>query len=210
MTRRPVSSPAAGERRRTRRQLALEAARLMDESGFRDPVQAVRKAAARLCALGDPSAWPDAREVGLALQERRRLLLPPGRHDEALEQLRRAAVQAMRFFEAFAPRAAGAVVDGGIAGRPVVQLHLHSDDAEAVPRHLADRRVAARPRFRRVFDAAGRAHEVPLWQAVVDGIDFELLVLPEAMLRQPPRPRAGEPAMPRATLAELQARATRD
>ena len=46
--------------------------------------------------------------------------------------------------------------------------------------------------------------------AVVDGIDFELLVLPEAMLRQPPRPRAGEPAMPRATLAELQARATRD
>ena len=44
MTRRPVSSPAAGERRRTRRQLALEAARLMDESGFRDPVQAVRTA----------------------------------------------------------------------------------------------------------------------------------------------------------------------
>jgi hypothetical protein len=45
---RESASRVMNDRRRLRRLLSLEAARLMDESGFRDPQLALRKAVARL------------------------------------------------------------------------------------------------------------------------------------------------------------------
>lgn len=187
------------DRQSLHRALALEAARLMDESGFRDPAMALRKAIARLGAQTSRSDWPDLADIERARQERHRLFhATAGARDDALDAMRAAAMEAMRFFAPFSPRAAGTVVDGLVTDGSVVELHLHADDAESVQRHLVDHRIAARPGFRRVFDHRDRALDVPVWHVTVDGIGFELLVLPEAMLRQAPRPHAGQPPVSRA------------
>ena len=199
------------DRRRLRRLLSLEAARLMDESGFRDPQLALRKAVARLAAQARPSEWPDQADIAQALGERRRMFHPvDSERDDMLHAMRAAAMEAMRFFAPFSPRAAGAAIDGLMTNTPVAELHLHADDAESVQRHLADHRIAARPGFRRVFDHRDIARDVPVWHVTVEGIDFELLVLPEAMLRHAPRPHAGAPAMTRAGLAGMRALSAQD
>lgn len=198
-------------RQHLRRLLSLEAARLMDESGFRDPLLALRKAVARLDAQADPSEWPDSSDIVQALRERHRLFQPTGSAGEdMLHAMRAAAMEAMQFFAPFSPRAVGNVVDGLVTNPPIVELHLHADDGEAVQRHLADHRIAAKPGYRRVFGHHGLMHDVPVWRVTVEGIDFELLVLPEAMLRQAPRPHPDGPAMARASLAGIRALSAQD
>lgn len=198
-------------RQHLRRLLSLEAARLMDESGFRDPLLALRKAVTRLGAQADPSEWPDSTDIVQALRERRRLFHPAAlAGEDMLRAMRVAAMEAMQFLAPFTPRAVGNVVDGLLTNPPIVELHLHADDGEAIQRHLADHRIAAKPGYRRVFDHHGIAHDVPVWRVTVEGIDFELLVLPEAMLRQAPRPHPDGPAMARASLAGIRALSAQD
>jgi hypothetical protein len=182
------------DRRRLRRLLSLEAARLMDESGFRDPQLALRKAVARLAAQARPSEWPDQADIAQALGNAAACSIP-----WTLSATTCSMPCGLRQWKPCgflppSPRAAGAAIDGLVTNTPVAELHLHADDAESVQRHLADHRIAARPGFRRVFDHRDIARDVPVWHVTVEGIDFELLVLPEAMLRHAPgRMRAHPP-----------------
>lgn len=197
------SSPQTAQRNaRGRLRIAQEAARLIAESGVQDFEHARRKAASRL-GVHEEALWPRLAEIEQALREHQRLFAAnsqPG----ALHQRRESAVQAMQFLQAFQPRLTGAVLAGVADDNSPVTLHLHSDDADAVQRFLLEQRIPAEAHSWQLQLAgrAGRQH-YPGCRFVADGIAFELIVLPEDALRQPPvSPDDGKP-LPRATLAQL-------
>ena len=182
--------------------LAQESARLVVEHGIGDVGQALRKAARRL-GVDDPSRLPRPEEVEQAVRERQRLF-GGGAQREALAARRHAAVEAMRFLAAFEPRLVGAVLDGTADAHSPVQLHLFSDDPDAVQRFLQDQRIPHVTGARRLRHGRGRGEPFPLHAFTADGIDFELVVLPRDGLRQAPLDASGERPMARAGRAAVE------
>ena len=84
-----------------------------------------------------------------------------------------------------------------------VLLHLHSDDADAVPRWLDDQGIPAQARTRRLRLDRERETEVPAWLFGAEGLGFEVLVLPLDGLRQAPLSAIDEKPMRRASAAQL-------
>src|SRR5688500_18733260 len=127
--------------RERRRRLAHEAARLMAEGGIRDYHQAKLKAAERL-GIHDDASLPRNREIEDALREYQRLFQGEATA-EGLRLRREAALRALEFFAPFEPRLVGPVLDGTADAHAPVSLHLHDDDADAVPRFLEDQGIPA-------------------------------------------------------------------
>jgi hypothetical protein len=179
-------SPKRPEDPRThqrRHRVAQEAARLLASGEQVDIDQARRKAAARL-GVRDETALPDAALIREALAERHRLF--GGGPAPALGRLRDAALQAMAFLAAFDPRLAGPVLEGTAGDRAGVLLHLHPQDPDDVAHFLHDQRIPAESGVRRVRLDRDRSLDLPNWHFTADGVDFELVVLPQASLRQAP------------------------
>ncbi|WP_305804120.1 hypothetical protein [Stenotrophomonas sp. YIM B06876] len=189
---------------RDRQRIAQLAARQMAQSGSRDTRQAVHKAAHEL-GLRSPAQLPDQAQVTEALHEHLRLFAPASRLD-ALKARREAARQALQFLQDFSPRLVGAVLDGSADRYSPVQMHLHSDEPEAVQHFLENQRIPAHLGTRQLRLQRGRATALPCWQFDADGIAFELLVLPHSALRQPPLQPLDDTPMPRASLTQLQQR----
>jgi len=197
----PGQQVQRGERERQR--IAQEAARLVRENGIHDLDHARRKAALRL-GIHDESRWPRQAQVEAALREQQRLF-DVGSQPEALRLRRESALQAMRFLHAFKPRLVGAVLAGTADANSPVVLHLHCDDADAVQRFLHEQQIPAEARTRGVrIDAHASPQRVPAWEFAADGIAFELVVLPEDALRNPPLSAEDGKPLPRAGLAQVQ------
>ena len=192
----------AQTRTRERRQhLAHEAARLMAEGGIRDYHQAKLKAAQRL-GIHDDASLPRNREIEDALREYQRLFL--GRDQAAEVRLRReAAVRALEFFQAFEPRLVGPVLEGTADAHSPVALHLHSDDADAVPRWLDEHGIPAQLRSRHLRLDRAREDDVPVWLFSAEDLSFDVTVLPLDVLRQAPLSAIDEKPMRRASLTQL-------
>lgn len=186
--------------REQRRLLAFEAARLMAREGVTDVARARHKAAQRL-GITDKASQPDSDEILQQLRDYRRLHGTP-RQDLELRRIRLAAMDAMAFFKCFEPRLVGSVLEGSASAASAVLLHLHADEAEAVPRFLADAAIPAQAKFRRLRLDAGRSEDFPAWAFIADGQPFELQVLPTILLRQAPLDTDGRP-MRRASLSAL-------
>lgn len=191
----------ATQTRERRHRLAHEAARLMVEGGIQDFHQAKRKAAIRL-GIHDDASLPRNAEIEQALREHQRLFAGSAQSD-ALRQRREAAVHALEFLQAFAPRLAGPVLEGTADAHSPVQLHLHDDDPDGVQRFLDEHGIPAEARSRRLRWDRERVLDAPLWVFSADGVVFELLVLPFHALRQAPLSAIDEKPMRRASLARL-------
>ncbi|GHH47633.1 MULTISPECIES: hypothetical protein [Gammaproteobacteria] len=187
--------------RERRHRLAHEAARLMAEGGIRDYHQAKLKAANRL-GIFDDASLPRNREIEEALREYQRLFAGPG-HARGLRQRREAALRAMDFFDAFAPRLVGPVLDGTADGHSPVHLHLHSDDPETVQRFLEEQGVPAESRMRRLRLDHERSADVPVWLFSAEELTFDIAVLPRIALRQAPLSQVDERPMQRASAPQL-------
>lgn len=199
----PSSPPPSLQRNSRERQLiAQEAARLVAESGIHDLEHARRKAAIKL-GITSEALWPRLSEIEQALREHQ-LLFAASSQPGALRLHRESALQAMQFLHAFQPRLTGAVLSGLADGNSPVILHLHCDDADAVQRFLHEQRIPAESRAwpLRLAGHASKQH-FPGCEFAADGIAFELVVLPEDALRQPPVSADDGKPLPRATLAQL-------
>ena len=193
--------------RERRARLAHEAARLIAETGLRDFHQAKLKAAHRL-GIHDDASLPRNREIEDALREYQRLYQGEFQGDaqtNALRQRRDAALRALDFFASFDARLVGPVLDGTADANAPVQLQLYTDDAEAVPRFLADRRIPAETRSRRVRLDRERTLDCPVWLFCAEDLSFDLTVLPHDALRQAPLSSVDEKPMRRASMAQLRA-----
>jgi hypothetical protein len=189
--------------RERRHRLAHEAARMMAEGGIRDYHQAKLKAAARL-GFADDASLPRNREIEDALREYQRLFQADAQVAE-LRRRREAALHALEFFAAFDARLVGPVLDGTADGNSPVSLQLFADDADAVPRFLADHTIPAESRSRRLPLDRERSEEFPVWLFSAEELAFDATVLPLAALRQAPLSNVDEKPMPRASLSQLRA-----
>jgi hypothetical protein len=198
----PPFQPSSRRNAREPQLIAQEAARLIADSGVHDFEQARRKAAARL-GIHEQALWPKLADVEQALREHQ-LLFASTRQPGALRERRESALQAMQFLQAFQPRLVGPVLSGVAGDSSPVTLQLHCDDSEAVQRFLHEQRIPAEERawLLKLAGQPSRQH-YPGWEFAADGIAFELVVLPEAALRQAPvSPDDGKPVA-RASLAQL-------
>ncbi|WP_433925213.1 hypothetical protein [Stenotrophomonas nematodicola] len=192
---------AATQTRERRHRLAHEAARLMAEGGIRDYHQAKLKAAARL-DIHDDASLPRNAEIEDALRQYQRLFAGAN-HGTQLRQRREAALRAMDFLHAFAPRLCGPVLDGTADTNSPVQVQVHSDDADAVQRFLEEHGIPAESRMRRLRLDRERNLDVPVWVFSAEDLTFDIAVLPYDALRQPPLSAIDEKPMRRASQAQL-------
>lgn len=187
--------------RERRHRLANEAARLMAEGGFRDYHQAKLKAAERL-GIHDDASLPRNREIEQALREYQRLFVGEPQR-QAVQVRREAALRALEFFTAFSPRLVGPVLEGTADAHSPVHIHLHTDDADAVPRFLHEHLIPADARMRHVRMDRERGDDVPVWIFTAEELTFDVTVLPQDALRQAPLSGVDERPMKRASASQL-------
>ena len=173
----------------------------MAEGGIHDIHQARLKAAGRL-GIHDDASLPQDQEIEQALGEYRRLFSPAA-HADALQRSREAALEALTFFAPFQPRLHGGVLDGTADAQAPVQLHLHSDDADAVQRFFDEHGIPAESRTRRLRLDRERSLDAPVWIFSAEALTFDIAVLPYDGLRQPPLSAIDEKPMRRASAAQL-------
>lgn len=183
-----------------RRRLACEAARLMAREAIAD-AGAARRKAARALGITDRASQPDDEEIRRELRAYLALFRPMQAGVE-LGRMREAALEAMTFFRRFEPRLAGGVLDGTAQATSAIVLHLHVDEAEAVPRFLEESGIPAQARFRRLRLQDEETSDCPAWTFIAGEQAIELLVLPLSALRMPPLDGNGKP-VPRAKQAAL-------
>ncbi len=201
--RRHAHEHALTRTRERRHRLAHEAARLMAEGGIRDYHQAKLKAAARL-GIHDDASLPRNREIEDALREYQRLFAGEG-HAAGLRARRESALRALEFLAPFDARLVGSVLDGTADANAPVALHLHADDADAVPRFLSEHGIPAESRTRRLRLDPARTIDAPVWLFSAEDFTFDLTVLPAAVLRQAPLSGVDEKPMRRASASQLRA-----
>lgn len=196
---RTTQAKASGQRQR----IAVDAARLMCESGSDDAERARRRAARRL-GVHDPRDMPAAEEVLAALRSERQLFAGDA-HARHLRHLREAAREAMEFFSRFNSRLVGAVLDGSAGQHSAVCLHLFADESEAAIRFMREQGITHTHTTRTVRLDQQRTIQADTLEFSADGVPFELIVLPRSALHQPPLAHGSDTPIARASLTRLNA-----
>lgn len=188
---------------RVRILLAQECARLMADEGVPDFRTAKRKAALRL-AVANKALLPDNREIEQALLDRQRLF-HADRQALRLRDLRKAALEAMRFLARFRPRLVGSVLSGTAGPDADIRLHLFADTPQEVALFLMEHRVPFETADHRLKLSNGDPICLPAFRFGVGDHGLNLTVFTPLAEREAPRsPVDGRP-MQRASLAEVQA-----
>ncbi|MDR2012915.1 MAG: hypothetical protein LBQ20_07725 [Rhodanobacter sp.] len=185
-----------------RRSVAVEAARLISQSGLRDYRQAKLKAAERL-GLPTDANLPRNSEIEDALREHQRLFLADAQ-PRIVRALREVAQEAMRFFARHEPRLVGAVLDGTADRHSAVCLHLYTDQPLDVLAQLHAHGIPYREQTRRLRLDRTTTRDVPALLFSADDTAIDITVLPYDALRQAPLDRITEKPMHRASAAALE------
>jgi hypothetical protein len=185
-----------------RRRVAVEAARLMSESGIRDFHIAKRKAAERLGA-NDKSQLPNNAEIEDALREYQRIFQSE-EHPQTLRRLREEARDAMKFFKEFDPRLVGPVLEGTADKFSAVCLHLFCDAPEQVMILLDENGIGYEEQNRKLKYAHDKMQEYPALIIPRDDIRIDVTLLPPEAIRQAPLDKVDDQPMRRASLSLLE------
>jgi len=185
-----------------RREIAVEAARIIATESQTNFHTAKRKAAERIGA-SQHLALPSNLEVQEALQHYQRLY--GGReHAENIENLRLVAIEAMQQLDEFSPRLVGPVLHGTAGKHARVALHVFSDPIEKLVLFLIERGISFSQDQRQIRWHDGTHRTIPILLVEVNGSKVELAVFSLVDLRQsPPSPIDGNPQQ-RATLTEVE------
>jgi len=184
--------------------LAQEAARVIAEDGVRDHQLAKRKAAARLGVRDLHGNLPTNSEIQAALEERQRIF-GGAAHDDTVRRLRRAALDAMRWFAAFEPRLVGPVLAGTATEHTDVQLHLFCDSSERIAILLLERDIPHEQVERRIRRMSGEHRQAPGFRFMAGEVAFEVVVFPYDDIREAPASQVDGKPMRRASLRDLEA-----
>jgi hypothetical protein len=191
-----------------RRALAQEAARIMSEQGIDDFLLAKRKAAERM-GVADASVLPRNIEIEAALAEHHRLF-GLNRHQAALRDLRRTALQAMHLLREFDPRLVGPVLTGMASEHSEISLHLFTEQPETVGWRLEEQGIPHRVNERRLRYEPGRVVAYPAFHFVAGDQPIDAVVFPLDGIRQSPSsPVDGRP-MRRGNVEEVKELLTND
>lgn len=182
--------------------ISAEAARLMAEEGVGDYAAAKRKALSRL-NLPEAKHLPSNREIEAALREH--LALFHGRRlGERLRELRRVALEAMRFLQRFEPRLTGPVLSGTVTSASEIQLHVSAETPEEIGLWLQEHHIPFEQAERRLRFGGDRSEVFPTYRFTAGAQPIELVVFTPRQAREAPlSPVDGRP-MHRAPLKEVE------
>lgn len=183
-----------------RRRMAVDAARLMADSGQRNFNAARVKVAARH-GIDDERALPSNAEIDDALREHQALF--EADHPALLQELRRTAADAMHFFAAYEPRLVGAVLDGSADEHSAISLHLFCDGATEVIVFLMDQGIRFVEASRRLRYGGSDQRDYPVLKFAADGHSVDLTLFDHDELRQSPIDRVSNRPMRRANRAAV-------
>jgi hypothetical protein len=199
---------------RLRATIAIEAARLMYEEGVKQYFTAKRMASRRVCGkVGGkrlryrPRDLPsngEIRDALLGLAE----LAEGSRRTRRLFAMRIVALEAMRSLLPFDPRLIGSVSTGHIRRGSDIDLHVFTDDPDALARHLRDIRWAFEQE-KVSIQKFGQIREY-LHIHVADVFAVELTVYERREMRFRPRSSTDGKPIVRLRLADLEAILARD
>ncbi|MEM1411582.1 MAG: hypothetical protein AAGH19_04415 [Pseudomonadota bacterium] len=195
-------SPAVRKLNNIRREVAVEAARIMATEGQRNFMTAKRKAAERVGA-STRLVLPSNREVEDALRAYQGFYGGDS-HTGNLQSMRETAIEVMRGLDAFRPRLVGPVLDGTADTHTRISLHLFNDPPENILFHLEERGIDYHLEQRRIRGHDGTHREIQLLVTEVNDLTVELALFSLIDLRQaPPSPVDGKPQK-RANLPEVE------
>ena len=166
----------ANGKRALQRRIAYEAARLLTELRSDNIAYACRKAAAKH-GVTRQQMMPSREEIETALREQQRLVRGDEQFD-ALQQLRRAALEAMQALRLFDPQLVGPVLQGTADRNSGIELHLFADTPEDVLFALSDLHIPWQEKQRTLPFSDGSRESLPCFQFSADGVRFELIILP--------------------------------
>ena len=187
--------------RERRHRLAHEAARWMSQNGTRDFQLAKRKAALRL-GIHDEACLPRNSEIEEALRAYQQLFTDAD-DTEHLQRLRDAAIDAMRSMQVFEPRLVGALLEGTADKYAPVQLHVFVDAIFEFDDFLQRANIKAVQRVRKLRIDRTRTFDFDVRLMTVEGVDFDITVMPRDFLRQAPLSATHEKPMARASLKQV-------
>jgi hypothetical protein len=188
---------------RMRELITQEAARIMADEMLHDFRLAKQKACQRLGYDGR-SGLPGNDEIQAALQQYISLFksaTQPG----LLQDLRRAALEAMEFLQAFQPRLVGAVLKGTADRFSPINLHVFADPVESVLQFLVEKNIPYDLGNRHFVYRNGRQEDVMLCQFQAGERQFELSLFPLVGLREPPSSAVDGKPIERASTQEVKA-----
>jgi len=186
---------------RTRKLLAIEAAKIMAESGVKDFYAAKRKAASRL-GMTNTKNLPRNIEIEQALSEHLRLF-KHNTHVTQLMELRQTTLRVMRFLLDFNPHLVGPVLSGTADQNSKINLHVFTDTPEHVARQLLEESIPFRTTETRLNQSKGQVIRYPAYYFMAGDTGIEITVFPVIGIRQAPlSPVDGKP-MSRASMTDL-------
>jgi hypothetical protein len=154
----------------------------MAEEGINDYLPAKNKAAARL-GIANSRSLPRNEEIDQALEEYHRLYRAEAQPLH-ITQLRKLALEAMRFLEEFSPRLTGGVLDGSASKYSPIILYVYPETPEDIIKKLADARIPFKERSFSFNLGHKRGLTYPALDFFVDGFRVELAVLPPELKGQ--------------------------
>src|SRR6266852_3686544 len=185
-----------------RRQIALDAARLMYERVESEYYTAKRKAAKQFCRKGvKPEDLPSNAEIRDQIQHFARIH-EGDRRTENLRAMRLQALRLMRLLRAFRPRLIGSVMTGHVRKGSDIDIHIFTDSVGLVTDTLenegyqfdVERKQVVKHQESRVFT---HIH-------IFDQFNFELTVYPEDKAHYVFRSSITGKAIERASIRELE------
>lgn len=183
--------------------LIEEAARILVDQGLVDYRAAKEKAAARL-GLDSQFPLPSNLQVHDAVVAYQRLF-GGERYTQRLLTMRQTAIRAMQLLADFEPRLVGSTISGAIHDGSHVQIHVFSDNPEALDFLFEDRAIEVEADIRRYRINARDYREYPLLHFEAGEIGVDVTIFPEVAIRQPPRSPITGQAMQRLKLGAAQA-----
>jgi hypothetical protein len=152
-----------------------EAARLLIQGGIHDPLVAVDMAKRKFPEDRVSASTCDKVEIAA-------MLLAQGPNAEKyardLQTFRRVALNAIRFFAPFKPRAFGAVISGALGKDTPVEILLYADSPVLIPEFLVARGIRFRQSTRALSFAREKAELLDCLCFVAENTAIELLVVP--------------------------------
>ena len=188
--------------RKTRREIAQLAAKLLAVDGMNSFLAAKKKAALQLGVQGE-RLMPTNLEIETALQEYQRLFQGDSR-DTILRALRETALAAMRMLHAYSPRLVGPVLTGTASEHSEIILHLRCDDPDQIGILLSEQGIPCRSVERQVKIAAAQSVNVPGFRFIAGRTPVVLVVFTSRQRNFTPLSQIDDKPMRRADSLEVQ------
>jgi hypothetical protein len=175
-----------------RREVAIQAARLLAEHTC-DNYQEARSKAAASMGVKNKRLLPDNQEIHQALVEHQQIFCLP-EHRSSVETLRKSAMEAMQALALFNPRLVGPILDGSADSQSPIRLHLFCETPEELALYLMEKNIPWQERETVMEFGGKRTERRPVFRFHAGLNRVELVVLTPREQRNPPLdPITGRP-----------------